>query len=171
MSRSRRALRLTVAAALLLHPGCAEAEDAPPLTYGVDYRIRMLPDQGTAQASIEIEQEAGQVQQIRLRVDPKRYFDFEGSGSIEDTEEGIAWNVPPTGGRLRYVVRINHVRDEAEYDAIVARAHEAFLTWRTIPAPRDRYCTGSWIRPSVWASACAPRPRSRWVRYRWPSQR
>jgi aldehyde dehydrogenase (NAD+) len=39
---------------------------------------------------------------------------------------------PIDGQRLATVKQVN----EDEYDQIVARAHEAFLNWRTVPAPR-----------------------------------
>jgi len=126
MSRPERFVGLAIAALVLLHAGCAEAEDAPPSAYEVEYRIRLLPDQGTARASIEIEQDEGQVLQLRMRADPNRYFDFEGAGQIGETEEGIEWSVPRTGGKLSYVVRINHVRDEAEYDAHVTSTWALF---------------------------------------------
>ncbi len=39
---------------------------------------------------------------------------------------------PIDGSRIATVQQVN----EAEYDAIVERAHRAFLAWRTVPAPR-----------------------------------
>ncbi|MHC4080146.1 MAG: aldehyde dehydrogenase family protein, partial [Planctomycetota bacterium] len=39
---------------------------------------------------------------------------------------------PIDGQRLATVKQVN----ESEYDQIVDRAHEAFLDWRTVPAPK-----------------------------------
>jgi len=55
-------------------------------------------------------------------------FDGEWVGSGPELEVFT----PIDGSRLATVQQVT----EEEYDAIVARAHEAFLTWRTVPAPR-----------------------------------
>lgn len=49
-----------------------------------------------------------------------------GSGTVEDVI------TPIDGARI---AAVRHVT-RAEYDRIVSRAHEAFLSWRTVPAPR-----------------------------------
>jgi len=149
MSRPERLASLGIAAIVFLHAGCAEAEDAPLVTYDAEYRIRLLPDQGTARASIEIEQDEGQVHQIRLRVDPNRYFDFEGPGQIDEVEDGIEWIVPPTGGKLSYVVRINHVRDEAEYDAHVTSTWALFRAEDIFPPASAITETGAQSRATL----------------------
>jgi aldehyde dehydrogenase (NAD+) len=45
---------------------------------------------------------------------------------------GLEVITPIDGSRIATVQQVT----EAEYDAIVERAHQAFLTWRTVPAPR-----------------------------------
>ena len=44
----------------------------------------------------------------------------------------LAVTTPIDGSQLATVREVT----EEEYDAIVSRAHEAFLHWRTVPAPR-----------------------------------
>jgi hypothetical protein len=131
--KRREICRLLLGVGLLLHAGCAEADDAPPEAYEVEYGMRLFPDQGTAEASITIDQDAAQVKQLRLRIDPKRYFDFEGPGEIRVTDDAVEWVVPERGGKLRYVVRIDHVRDEAEYDAHVTGSWALFRAEDVFP--------------------------------------
>jgi len=140
-----RRLRLPrLALALLLLPaGCARAEDAPPEAYEVEYGLRLLPDQGTAQASISIEQDQAQVKQLTIRIDPKRYFDFEGPGKIELLDDAVEWTVPANGGKLTYVVRIDHVRDEAEYDAHVTSSWALFRAEDIFPPTSARTEVGA----------------------------
>ncbi len=44
----------------------------------------------------------------------------------------LAVTTPIDGSKLATVRQVT----EGEYDAIVSRAHEAFMHWRTVPAPR-----------------------------------
>ena len=44
----------------------------------------------------------------------------------------LSVTTPIDGSKLATVGQVT----EEEYDAIVSRAHEAFLHWRTVPAPR-----------------------------------
>jgi hypothetical protein len=142
MTRLRWA-RLALPLALFLHAGCAEADDAPPEAYRVEYGLRLLPDQGTARASISIEQDAAQVKQLRMRIDPQRYFDFEGPGVIELSDDALEWTVPPEGGKLSYVARIDHVRDEAEYDAHVTSSWALFRAEDVFPPTAVRTEAGA----------------------------
>jgi hypothetical protein len=143
------ALGPVLLATLLLSAGCARAEDAPPEAYQVEYGLRLLPDQGTAQASISIDQDQAQVKMLRIRIDPQRYFDFEGPGKVEQLEDAVEWSVPPEGGKLRYVVRIDHVRDEAEYDAHVTSSWALFRAEDVFPPTAARTEVGAMSRATL----------------------
>ena len=70
--------------------------------------------------------------------------DFLKTLGIEDTNPGgfcgewmgsgpdLVVETPADGSRIATVKQIT----EAEYDRIVDRAHEAFLSWRRLPAPK-----------------------------------
>ena len=97
---------------LLLCVTMAHAE----VTYDIHYHANFIPAQGYGEAYIDIGQREGELQWLDFSAPPERVFDFAGDGEI--TREGgrLLWQVPPTGGRLSYRVRVDRARGQA-YDA------------------------------------------------------
>ena len=111
----RDAERLVVQAdRVAVHP---RAEEVPAeLRYRVRYTARLHPDNGLAEVSIRIRQDRPLVRSVRVRVDPRRHFNFEADGSLQMAER-LHWLLPAEGGELRYQVRVNETRGAAGYVA------------------------------------------------------
>jgi hypothetical protein len=138
-------LRVTLVAAMVLLAAQPAHADG---TYGADFRAHLLPEAGTAHASITITQEAGELKRLDLAAPAATYSAFSGPGSIRREEDRLVWTVPEDGGTLSYDVLIDHRRNGA-YDArmtpdwAIARLDDLF------PRARTRSESGAQSRSSV----------------------
>lgn len=165
----RRALWLLLALAALAPASRARAEDAAaPASYDVVYDVRLVPTEGVAHVAIRILDPAHEVRWLRFRVDRERQREFRGDGELSTAPAGdsVEWHPPKGGGTLRYVVRINHLRDEKSYDARVAPEWAIFRGDDLVPPVRVDTETKSEARarlelrlPQGW-QAVAPYPRT-----------
>lgn len=146
-----RIARLPVLAGLLLllAPWAGAA-------YDIRYEAQILPDRGTARLSIAVTQTDGVLRELSFDVQPERLFDETADGELTREEPVVeeqgevlglrqadeeaapaalprlVWRVPRGGGVLRYSLRVDRVREGAEYDArcasrwMVARAEDLF---------------------------------------------
>ena len=116
--------------------------------YDVRYEVGILPDRGTARLSVRIVQSGGVVRSISFPIEPLRFFDETADGELTRVEEEgepprLVWRPPRDGGVLRYSLRVDRVREGAEYDArcasswMVARAEDLF------PPATTRFKAGS----------------------------
>ncbi|NNL86867.1 MAG: hypothetical protein HKP27_14490, partial [Myxococcales bacterium] len=97
---------------------------------------------------------------VRLAVDPERHFEFSADGELEIAEEFVRWEPPPGGGALRYLVRIDHLRDKATYDARLTRNWAIFRGDDLVPPARvdtvgvaESRATLSFKLPDGWSIA------------------
>jgi hypothetical protein len=100
--------------------GIAFAVGAPSQAepdYRVRYAARLLPAQGVAEASIQVQQTDAALREVHLDIDSERFIGFAGDGRVAADEDEVVWLPPAGGGRLRYRVKVDHIRDPAEYDA------------------------------------------------------
>ncbi len=104
---------VAVALAPLHQHATAEQETSE---YALDYRVTLVPSKRSATVAIRVGP-GDLVNWIRLAIDPDRHFEFDGDGGLEVAEDFVRWEPPAAGGTLRYRIRIDHVRDEATYDA------------------------------------------------------
>jgi hypothetical protein len=100
-------------------PGAQAADAAAVANFDVHYDVRLVPTEGVAHVAIRIDDPAREVRWLRFQTDPERQREFRGDGEITPSPTGdtLEWHPPKGGGTLRYVVRINHLRDEKSYDA------------------------------------------------------
>jgi len=147
---SRRFARLLLGLACLgPAPGAWAAETpaaAPgPAGFDVTYEVRLLPTEGVAHVAIRIDDPRHEVIALSFRIDPERQRDFRGDGVVSPSSAGdtMEWRPPKAGGTLRYVVRINHLRDEKSYDARFAPNWAIFRGDDLVPTARLRTQTAS----------------------------
>ena len=103
--------------------GVAAAGSAGPLQeaddearYDLTYEATLDPGEGTALVRLVVGQQEALLEWLDLNVPAGRYSAFEGDGRITKGNNRVRWQVPATGGELRYVVDVNHRRGE-RFDA------------------------------------------------------
>jgi hypothetical protein len=142
----------------------AQAPAPAPAIFEVGYDVRLVPTEGVAHVAIQLADPANQVGTITFRIDRERQRDFQGDGSVTTAADGgrVEWRPPDSGGTLRYVVRINHLRDEKSYDARCAPDWAIFRGDDLVPPARLRAEKGSESRarlrlrlPKGWLAVAA----------------
>lgn len=144
----------------------AQSSTAPKVagpTYDVRFEVRIVPSEKLAHVAIHLDDPARAVDWLRLRVDPERQLAFRGDGKVEVKEDGAAeiatWTPPRGGGVLRYVARIDHLRDESSYDARATRDWALVRADDLVPPVRASFADGAQSRarlqlvlPSGWSA-------------------
>ena len=85
--------------------------------FDANFEVAFDPPARVAHASIELLPAKGRIKELDLKMPAARYSKIEGDGTIARNGDRIVWNVPKTGGRLRYDVKIDHQRENGAYDA------------------------------------------------------
>ena len=160
--RSRRFLTVLALVALFAGaPGSAGAETY----YDVRFDARLLPTERTAHVEIRVRQAAGELRSLAFRVDETRHGGFAGDGRVVEEESTVTWEVPEAGGSLRYVVRVDHLRDGRSYDARLSSEWALFRGDDLVPPARAVTRAGALSRsrlrlraPEGWSSV-TPYPR------------
>lgn len=106
----------------ILALACALAFGATPAlaarsSYDVDYRVQFLPDTGKARVSIAIEPDTGHVSRLVFDMDPSRYTEIDGDGTVARDGDSVRWEPPADGGTLTYLYAIDSKRGNGAYDA------------------------------------------------------
>jgi hypothetical protein len=120
----RRAFLLCAALAAALDAR-AQAPAAAAPEYDVRFEIRLVPTEKSAHVAIHLTDPRRAVHWLRFRSDPERQLAFRGDGRVDVTQENgaeiVLWTPPRGGGALRWVARVDHLRDESSYDARATR--------------------------------------------------
>jgi len=124
-------------------PGQKLPPSTKPLIYDFTVTARIVPTERAAHVTLEVGKGAINLKAIRFRIDPQRHLLFRGDGSIVAEGAHVTWTPPPTGGTLRYVFRIDHLRDERRYDARCAKTWAIFRGEDLVPTARVRAEVGS----------------------------
>jgi hypothetical protein len=141
---ARRSAALVAAlAALFAGPAPARDEAPPDRRYSVLYDARIVPTQRAARVAIRVRNEAGLLRTVRLAIDPERHLDFSGDGSIVVEGNTVEWRPTQGAATLRYVFRIDHLRDERSYDARCAEKWAIFRGDDLVPPARVRTLKGA----------------------------
>ena len=124
-------------ATMALDEGTAvRGDESAPLrrtTYSIQYHVTISDARfTTARVRWEL---AGinEIARVRIRLDGDRFFDFAGTGSVEERGSEIVWTPASPYARLEYRVRLRHRRrDGAGFDAyatskwFIGRAQDLF---------------------------------------------
>ncbi|MBW2240606.1 MAG: hypothetical protein JRH01_01355 [Deltaproteobacteria bacterium] len=129
-------------------------------TYDVVFEAALIPTERVVRATIRLGRGASAVRWIQLSIDPERHLDFNGDGEIEESEGHIRWTPPRGGGELHYTFRIDHLRNQAAYDARCAEQWALFRGGDLFPPARVRAKKGAesisvlkFRMPKRWSSA------------------
>jgi hypothetical protein len=152
----------------------AQSSTAPTVagpTYDVRFEVRVVPSEKLAHVAIHVVDPERAVDWLRLRVDPERQLAFRGDGKVEVREDGATeiatWTPPRGGGVLRYVARIDHLRDESSYDARATRDWALVRADDLVPPVHASFADGAQSRarlrlvlPSGWSAVVPYAPLS-----------
>lgn len=123
--------------------GGASPAATNPLVYDVLYDVRILPTERAAHVRIRVGRHANTIRQLVFHIDPTRHLQVQGTGNVQVDKEYVTWSPPVDGGKLEYVFRIDHLRDERRYDAKSAENWALFRTDDLIPPVRARFSAGA----------------------------
>jgi hypothetical protein len=131
--------------------------------FEVDYLVEFLPPEGVAAVSITVMPGEGRVIALDFAMDPKRYSDIEGDGSLELKDGRTLWQPPRRGGTLKYRYRIDKQRRNDGYDARITDDWAIVRGDHLVPAVRARFTRDSESRarlrfklPEGWSNFDTP---------------
>lgn len=91
-------------------------------SFGLDYEVRFLPEEGSADVVMRITPEPGVlVRQLDLAMPSHRYEVIAADGALQRQGSRVLWAPPDSGGALRYRYRIEKRRGQARDAAIDSR--------------------------------------------------
>jgi hypothetical protein len=126
------------------------AQEEPPSeepVFRVTYDARLVASEKSVHVRIRLGSDAAPVEWIRFRVDPLRYRAFEADGELVEIEDGWEWRPPRGGGQVRYVLSIDHLRDDNAYDARCTKSWAILRGEDLVPRMRVR------TDPIAWADS------------------
>ncbi len=103
------------------------------LIYDLDVTARIVPTERAAHVTLAVGRGSKNLEWVRFRIDPQRHLLFRGDGKIATEGAHVTWTPPPSGGRLQYVFRIDHLRDPRRYDARCAKTWAIFRGEDLVP--------------------------------------
>jgi hypothetical protein len=104
--------------------------------YDVSYSARVIPTKREAAVTMRVVQADNFLRSLNFSIDPERYREFKGDGTLKVGEGSVEWKPPRKGGVLRYRFRIDHLRDARSYDARCAADWTIFRGDDIVPPAR-----------------------------------
>ncbi|PZN35007.1 MAG: hypothetical protein DIU71_01080 [Proteobacteria bacterium] len=116
----------------------ASGAKTPEKRFDVDYLVEMLPSAGVAAVSITVTPDTGRLIELDFAMDPERYRDISGEGSVRTEDGRTVWRPPRKGGTLRYRYTIDKQRRGDGYDARITGNWVIVRGDHLVPAARVR---------------------------------
>jgi hypothetical protein len=146
---------------------CAPALAATP-SYRIDYRVGFHPADGEASVSMRVTPADGRLQRVRFSIDAERHHRFEGDGQITRKDGQVIWRPGQGVSELRFRYRIDHQRNDGQYDARITDSWALLRADRLIP-PASAIAPGGAVSratltitlPKGWTHADAAYSRER----------
>jgi hypothetical protein len=122
-------MKFVLAALLSLATTCAHAASE----YRARFSLALNPTGNNASGSIQITPGTGYASNLKLSMPASRYSQIKGDGEVQIKNDRVTWTPPKTGGSLRYVVSINHKRDNGAFDALMNTDWAIFRADKVFP--------------------------------------
>lgn len=132
---------------LAFSTGSAKAIAAFP--FDLNYQVTLLPKTEQAKVVITLGQGGEMVKQLKLRFDPKRFSDMNGSGDFTTAVNSAIWKPNGSGATLSYLVTITHARDKTEFDARMTTDWAIFRGDKIVPKITARLKKGASSSASI----------------------
>ena len=134
------ARKLSLALILL---ATAQAANAVERIYEVLYEADIDPARQQAVMTLSLNQPNDFVRELRFRIDPERYADFDGEGELEVDGEYVLWSPPVTGGKIRWTVSLVSRRGNGSYDGLITPEWAVFRGDDLVPPVFTRSLKGA----------------------------
>jgi hypothetical protein len=134
------ARRLPLALLLFAATNLAHAVER---VYEVLYVADVDPANQLAVVTLTLKQPRDIVRELRFRIDPERYSDFEGEGQLEADGEYLRWTPPETGGKIRWAVSLISQRENGSYDGMITPEWAVFRGDDLVPPVFTRSLKGA----------------------------
>lgn len=133
---SFRTLTLSVAL-LFAFPSFANDKE-----YGVLYSVKLLPQDGYAEVSIKID-DASQLSLLSFSLDPELHSDVQANGRLALGNTSAEWTPPEKRAELTLRAKINHLRSNEHYDALMTDDWAIFRGDDIVPTARVKAKVGA----------------------------
>jgi hypothetical protein len=122
-------MKFVLAAAITLAAGHVQAASE----YRARFSLALNPTGNNASGSLQITPGTGYASTLKLSMPSSRYSQIKGDGAVQIKNDRVTWTPPKTGGSLRYVVSINHKRDNGAFDALMNADWAIFRADKVFP--------------------------------------
>ena len=114
-----------------------------PDHYRLQFGLDLTRTDGSAAAHISVAQNSQLLHEVRLRAPIDLYTEFSGDGEISRENDIVVWRPPSRGGRIQYIARIDHARDDGDFDALVTADWSLFRGDDVFPPAAIRQRAGA----------------------------
>lgn len=114
-----------------------------PDHYWLQFGLDLTRTDGSAAAHISVAQNSQLLHEVRLRAPIDLYTEFSGDGEISRENDIVVWRPPSRGGRIQYIARIDHARDDGDFDALVTADWSLFRGDDVFPPAAIRQRAGA----------------------------
>ena len=111
--------------------------------YDAHYTLRVQPQDGSIEVSLNIRQPRHLLREIRFNVPADRFDALDADGKLSAVDNSVTWAVPQQGGTMTWRVRIEHARGEDSYDAWLGPDWGVFRAEDAIPRAHTRALKGA----------------------------
>ncbi len=140
------ALLLGVIAAACSVPAEDSVAQTEPGPYGLSYIVTPRPSAGKVDVTMQVEQDAPMLREVRFRFDPKRFSGFKATGELQVDQNQVRWYVPNDGGTASWTVDVRRRRNDNGYDAWLDSDWGVMRAERIIPRAVTRTRKGATSR-------------------------
>jgi len=145
----------------------ASAVSKAPLSYNLDFKMELIPQQEGAQVNITIDK--GQLmEQMRFDNPHGIYSNIKATGKLTFKDDVVIWDLPSEKAQLSYFVKIPHERSPGKFDAMMTKDWAIFRGDDLFPAVNTKEADGAYsvatltvVLPEGWKSIETGWPRKK----------
>jgi len=136
------------------------------LAYTTDFVVALDPERKGAQVTINVESR-GLLKEMVFRNNKSAYSNIRANGKLVITDKEVSWQLPESGAKLSFFVKINRAKGEGKYDAYINQDWAIFRGDNIIPPVRTTEVDGAYsiatlefMLPKGWKSVETGWPRA-----------